>query len=80
MGMNIYSNCPDSKMKLESIQIYFGLRIYNFITYIKIALRGEGGVQPQKMKVLGFVICCSPSFGVSKMGSFVFQLQGVVEI
>ena len=43
-------------------------------------LRGEGGVQPQKNKFLSFVICCSPSFCVSKMGSFVSQLQAVVEI
>ena len=38
------------------------------------------GVQPQKIKILCFVMC-SPSLGVSKMGSlFVSELQGVVEI
>ena len=43
-------------------------------------VEGRGGVQPQNMKFLSFAICCSPSFGVSKMGSFVSQLQAVVEI
>ena len=49
------------------------------MTEIYYALKGRGGgVQPQKF--FCFVIYCSPSFGASKMGSFVSQLQAVVEI
>ena len=33
-----------------------------------------------KNEISFFDICCGPSFGVSKMGSFVSQLQVVVEI
>ena len=40
-------------------------------------LKGRGG---SSLCFLCFVICCSPSFGGSKMGSFVSQLQAVVEI
>ena len=57
-------------------QINLILHIQKFLTL----LRGEGGVQPQKMKFLCFDICCSPCFPASKMGSFVSQLQAVVEI
>ena len=49
------------------------------LSAVLISLRGEGG-PASKMKILCFVICCSPSFGVSKMGSFVSELQAFVEI
>ena len=44
-------------------------------------LKGTGGgVQPKILDFLPFEICCSPTFLVSKMGSFVSQFKTLAEI
>ena len=49
--------------------------------WIKVKLRVWGrGVHPKILDFLAFEICCSPTFLVSKMGSFVSQLNTVAEI
>ena len=43
-------------------------------------LRREGGVPLQKIILLRLDICCSPSYFLFKMGSFVAQFRSVAEI
>ena len=46
----------------------------------EVLVKGRGGVQGQKIFFSDFVICCSPTHGLSKMGSLSSQLPTVAEI
>ena len=72
---NWYTHWSDDPPQSEGSNF----RIFDYLVFFA-HLRGLGGYQVQKIFFLRFVICCSPGYPRSKMGSFASQLQTVAEI